>query len=88
MLDNKVVNVPANKQLSEDTIHALYELFSSASPQEIKQSLQDLIFFMLINTDPQWYPDNFKEIISRIYFLDQFLSTANQNSKSNEKSNV
>lgn len=82
MSNHKVINLPANTKLSEETINALDDLFSSASPQEIKQSLQDLIFFMLINTDPEWYPDNFKEIISRIYFLDQFLTTATQNEKS------
>ena len=86
MQDKKVVILPSNSELSEETIHALDELFSSATPMEIKQSLNELVFFLLINTDPQWYPDNFKEIMTRIYFLDQFFITANEKNGINEKS--
>ncbi|MFN8414834.1 MAG: hypothetical protein U0U66_00735 [Cytophagaceae bacterium] len=88
MQDKKVVILPSNSELSEETIHALDELFGSITPQEIQHSIQELIYFILINIDPEWYPNNFKEIMTRVYFLDQFLTTANEKNKSNEKSDV
>lgn len=88
MQDKKVVILPSNSELSEETVHALDELFGSITPQEIQHSIQELIYFILINIDPEWYPTNFKEIMTRIYFLDQFLTTANEKNKSHEKSDV
>lgn len=79
MIQGKVINLPANTALCEETIRALDALFSTTTPQEIKQSLQELIFYMLINTDTQWYPDNFNTVVKRIYLLDQFLNTAAEN---------
>ncbi|WP_291275887.1 hypothetical protein [Flavobacterium sp.] len=88
MQDKKVVILPSNSELSEETVHALDELFGSITPQEIQHSIQELIYFILINIDPEWYPNNFKEIMTRVYFLDQFLTTANEKNKSNENSDV
>lgn len=88
MQDKKVVILPSNSELSEETVHALDELFGSITPQEIQHSIQELIYFILINIDPEWYPNNFKEIMTRVYFLDQFLTTANEKNTSNEKSDV
>jgi len=88
MQDKKVVILPSNSELSEETVHALDELFGSITPQEIQHSIQELIYFILINIDPEWYPHNFKEIMTRVYFLDQFLTTANEKNTSNEKSDV
>lgn len=84
MIDGKVINLPNNTELCEETIRALDALFNTATPQEIKQSVQELMFLMLMNTDTQWYPDNFNTLVKRIYVLDQFLTTAAENCKSNE----
>lgn len=83
-MDGKVINLPNNTVLSEETIRALDALFNTATPQDIKQSIQDFMFYMLINTDTQWYPDNFNTVMRRIYVLDQFLTTAAENCKRDE----
>jgi len=79
MMDGKVINLPNNTKLCEETIWALDGLFNTATPQDIKQSLQEFMFYMLINTDTQWYPENFNTLMRRIYVLDQFLTTASEN---------
>lgn len=84
MTENKVINLPKNTVLCEKTINALDALFNTATPQDIKQSIHEFMFFMLINTDTQWYPDNFNALMRRIYVLDQFLTTASENCKSVE----
>ena len=84
MMDGKVINLPNNTILCEETIRALDGLFNTATPQDIKQSLQEFMFYMLINTDTQWYPDNFNTLMRRIYVLDQFLTTASENCQRDE----
>ena len=84
MIDGKVINLPNNTAICEETIRALDALFNTETPQDIKQSIQELMFFMLMNTDTQWYPDNFNTLVRRIYVLDQFLTTAMENNKSDQ----
>jgi hypothetical protein len=84
MTENKVINLPKNTVLCEKTINALDALFNTATPQDIKQSIHEFMFFMLINTDTQWYPDNFNTLMRRMYVLDQFLATAAENCQRDE----
>jgi hypothetical protein len=70
------VSLPENSLINQKIINDLDDLFSIASPNDLRKSIDYIQSCFLIHTNPDALPGNFKNLAEDFFFLKTFLDQA------------